>query len=111
MTDPSPLDREDDHFPYKLSGALEGHTNADGRQAVVPTEIATANQRVVDAQAAFLTDPSDENKQARKDAEANLTQIRQTLRMQGRAAQPNDVQITNYMDSVRARAGLLGSGE
>lgn len=55
------------HYPYKRKDALA---------AGLPKELVDAAERVVNAQEAYLRDPSQENLQERNDAEANAQRVK-----------------------------------
>jgi hypothetical protein len=56
----------DNHFPYKREDAL---------QAGIPAELVDAAEAVVKAQQAYYEDPSDENLEARRDAERHAAEV------------------------------------
>jgi hypothetical protein len=56
----------DNHYPYNRDAALE---------AGIPPELVDASEAVVNAQEAYLRDPSDKNLEARNDAEREAQRV------------------------------------
>lgn len=64
------LSDPDNHYPYDRDRALE---------AGIPVELVDASERVVEAQEAYLREPSDENLTERNAAEQNAQDVSSRL--------------------------------
>jgi hypothetical protein len=72
------IDDPDNHYPYHKDKAIK---------AGVPRELAAVAEKVVQAQEAYLRDPSDENRQARNDADSEAQRVsREMSHTRARAA-------------------------
>jgi hypothetical protein len=70
----------DNHYPYARDRAEE---------AGIPAELVKVSEAVVNAQEAYLRDPSDKNLKARNDAERKAQEVSQKRRARAEARDEN----------------------